>query len=84
MFLPIVFVAQVFAQTSCLETGLCSALGDEEVTNPNGFHPFFNWTIVHADELLEKYNVTYLDLINKPVQVKIVLQRSGFNKFNKW
>ena len=73
MILSVVLLAQVYAQASCLETGLCSIESDE-ITNPNGFNPFFDWAVVHADELLEKYNVTYLDLINKPVQVKILLQ----------
>merc|ERR1719285_535470 len=73
MILSGFLLVQVYAQASCLETGLCSVENDE-ITNPNGFNPFFDWAIVHADELLEKYNVTYLDLINKPVQVKILLQ----------
>ena len=62
-----------FSNSKSLETGLCT-VSDKEVENPNGFDPFFNWTVVHANELLEKYNVTYLDLINKPIQVKIVFQ----------
>ena len=61
------------SNSKSLETGLCT-VNEEEVENPNGFDPFFNWTVVHANELLEKYNVTYLDLINKPIQVKIVFQ----------
>ena len=31
-----------------------------ETENPNGYDPLFNWTIIHSNEFLEQYNVTYL------------------------
>ena len=40
--------------------------------NPNGWDPFFNWTIVRGNYLLEAYNVTYQDLINKPMEAAIL------------
>ena len=36
-----------------------------ETENPNGYDPLFNWTIVHANEFLESYNVTYLGSVTK-------------------
>jgi hypothetical protein len=45
-----------------------------DTENPNGFDPLFDWNIVGTNELLAKYNVTYTDLINKPIQLKILLQ----------
>ena len=48
-----------------------------ETENPNGYDPIFNNTIVKDGGILEEYNVTYFDLINKPIQVKIVAQGQG-------
>ena len=42
--------------------------------NPNGFDPFFDVFIVQTNAYLKAYNVTYWDLINKPIQTKIFLQ----------
>ena len=45
--------------------------------NPNGWDPLFDWTIVHGNEFLEYWNVTYQDLINKPIEGLILIQ-GGF------
>merc|ERR1712130_75620 len=42
--------------------------------NPNGWDPLFDWTIVHGNEFLEYWNVTYQDLINKPIEALILIQ----------
>jgi len=63
LFSCIVGLAAVQAADSVIET-----------ENPNGYDPLFNWTIIHSNEFLQSYNVTYLDLINKPVQIKILGQ----------
>ena len=44
------------------------------IVNPNGFNPIFGDFFVVQTELMKQYNVTYWDLINKPVQGKIFLQ----------
>ena len=44
------------------------------VDNPNGWDPLFDWTIVHGNEFLEYWNVTYQDLINKPIEGLILIQ----------
>ncbi|CAG5080311.1 Oidioi.mRNA.OKI2018_I69.PAR.g9537.t1.cds [Oikopleura dioica] len=42
--------------------------------NPNGYDPLFDWNIVNDNEYLKEYNVTYTDLINKPIQLWIWIQ----------
>ena len=42
--------------------------------NPNGWDPIFDGSIVHGNDFLEQNNVTYQDLINKPIQFKILIQ----------
>ena len=42
--------------------------------NPNGFNPVFGDIFIVQNELMKAYNVTYWDLINKPVQGKIFIQ----------
>ena len=42
--------------------------------NPNGFNPVFGDVFIVQNELMKAYNVTYWDLINKPVQGKIFIQ----------
>ena len=42
--------------------------------NPNGYDPIFDWNIVNDNEYLKEYNVTYTDLINKPIQLWIWIQ----------
>ena len=36
-----------------------------ETENPNGYDPLFNWTIIHSNEFLQSYNVTYLGSVTK-------------------
>lgn len=45
-----------------------------DTENPNGWDPLFDWTIVHDNEFLEYWNVTYQDLINKPIEAIILIQ----------
>ena len=42
--------------------------------NPNGFNPLFGDVFVVNTTLMRQYNVTYWDLINKPIQGKIFIQ----------
>jgi len=48
--------------------------GEFTAENPNGWDPLFDWTQVHDGGLLEQYNVTYQDLINKPIEAIILMQ----------
>ena len=52
------------------------AFGDisNKTNNPNGYDPIFDWNIVNDNEYLKEYNVTYTDLINKPIQLWIWMQ----------
>jgi len=42
--------------------------------NPNGWDPIFDGSIVSGNDFLAENNVTYQDLINKPIQFKILVQ----------
>ena len=54
-----------------------------DTENPNGYDPLFDWNIVAGNDFLAKYNVTYTDLINKPIQLKILLQ-TLYEQGQKW
>ena len=49
--------------------------------NPNGWDPIFDGSIVSGNDFLAENNVTYQDLINKPIQFKILVQGNIF--YNK-
>ena len=45
-----------------------------DTENPNGWDPIFDGSIVSGNDFLNENNVTYQDLINKPIQFKILVQ----------
>ena len=47
--------------------------------NPNGWDPIFDGSIVSGNDFLAENNVTYQDLINKPIQFKILVQGIFYN-----
>ena len=55
-------------------TAAALAAASNKTDNPNGYDPIFDWNIVNDNEYLKEYNVTYTDLINKPIQLWIWIQ----------